>query len=420
MEKEGQKYVWEGAIPLQIHLHDSEVTTLPPPSPALILAPRIGYLPLLSSQLKPFFGGALPPGVDTIWFEYKGLPLKWYIPTGVLFDLLCAEPERPWSLTVHFRGYPGNILIPCDGEDSVKWSYINSLKEAAYIIHGSSKNVMNVSHPDQVELWRSVMNGKLEIYNRISSKLKLGILGDGFSAKPNPFFLKAQQSVNETEATAASKASRIPVRLYLWTVDEDFDDLEAAPSFDSWDQISYINRPVEINGEGKYFTLLDAVKSILPEFYPDSSNTIKAEIKKEEITEETTVESVETEFTSEWKSYLLTREFAKMHLHQQVNRCHKLLIFDFPFRKKLLKTRTVDCGAPNVGLTSVRSHSYSSLPYRDVLNNVHVLSSFDGLVCLASPLTEELALGNPLTHAFKKLQANSSSPRVTTLLQGRP
>lgn len=23
-----------------------------------------------------------------------------YIPTGVLFDLLCAEPERPWNLTV--------------------------------------------------------------------------------------------------------------------------------------------------------------------------------------------------------------------------------------------------------------------------------------------------------------------------------
>lgn len=294
MEK-GEKYVWEGAIPLQIHLHDSEVTTLPPPSPALILAPRIGYLPLLSSQLKPFFSGALPPGVDTIWFEYKGLPLKWYIPTGVLFDLLCAEPERPWNLTVHFRGYPGNILIPCDGEDSVKWSYINSLKEAAYIIHGSSKNVMNMSHPDQVELWRSVMNGKLEIYNRISSKLKLGILGDEFSAKLN---LKAQHSVNETEATAAPKASRIPVRLYLWTVDDDFDDLEAAPNFDSWDQISYINRPVEINGEGKYFTLLDAVKSILPEFYPDSSNTIKAAINKEEINEETTVESVETESTA--------------------------------------------------------------------------------------------------------------------------
>lgn len=33
---EAQKYVWEGAIPLQIHLHESEVTTLPRPPPALV------------------------------------------------------------------------------------------------------------------------------------------------------------------------------------------------------------------------------------------------------------------------------------------------------------------------------------------------------------------------------------------------
>ena len=32
-------------------------------------------------------------------------------------------------MQVHFRGYPGNILIPCDDEDTVKWSFINSLKE---------------------------------------------------------------------------------------------------------------------------------------------------------------------------------------------------------------------------------------------------------------------------------------------------
>lgn len=39
MEKEGTealKYVWKGAIPLQIHLHDSEVTTLPSPPPVLV------------------------------------------------------------------------------------------------------------------------------------------------------------------------------------------------------------------------------------------------------------------------------------------------------------------------------------------------------------------------------------------------
>lgn len=45
-------------------------------------------------------------------------------------------------------------------------------------------------------------------------------------------------------------SGRIPVRLYVWSIQEDFDNLEDAPSFDSWDKISYINRPAEIDGEG--------------------------------------------------------------------------------------------------------------------------------------------------------------------------
>lgn len=66
---------------------------------------------------------------------------------------------------------------------------------------------MNMSQPDQVELWRSVMNGKLDTYNRISSKLKLGIIEDDFSEKVNPS-LKAPHTVNETEATTTLKTSK--------------------------------------------------------------------------------------------------------------------------------------------------------------------------------------------------------------------
>ncbi|KAK4430479.1 Autophagy protein 5 [Sesamum alatum] len=270
---EAQQYVWGGAIPLQIHLHDSEVTTLPPPPPALILAPRIGYLPLLVPQIKPFFSSSLPPGVDTVWFEYRGLPLKWYIPTGVLFDLLCAEPERPWNLTIHFRGYPGNVLTPCEGEDSIKWSFIYALKEAAYIINGNCKNIMNMSQPDQAELWRSVLNGQLEVYLHVSSKLKIYIVGDDFSLKLNSSTSKSNQGVNDLDATGTTMTGRVPVRLYIRSIDEDIDDLEDAPTIGSWEKISYINRPVEVHSEGKCFTLNDALKALLPELFTEASST---------------------------------------------------------------------------------------------------------------------------------------------------
>ncbi|KZV22312.1 autophagy protein 5 [Dorcoceras hygrometricum] len=280
---EAQQYVWAGAIPLQIHLHDSEVTTLPPPTPALILASRLGYLPLLVPQIKPFFSSSLPPGVDTVWFDYKGLPLKWYIPTGVLFDLLCAEPERPWNITVHFRGYPGNLLIPCEGEESVKWSFINALKEAAYIINGNCKNIMNMSQSDQSELWLSVLNGQMEVYRGVSSKLKLDVAGDDFSLKLNSSSSKALQGIIDYNATAPTRTGRIPVRLYLRSIIEDIDDLEDSPIVDSWDKIAYINHPVEIYGN--CFTLHDAIKALLPEFFAEKTST-DANLRVEEVGEE--------------------------------------------------------------------------------------------------------------------------------------
>lgn len=36
--------------------------------------------------------------------------------------------------------------------------------QAAYIINGNCKNVMNMSQPDQLELWRSVYEGRLSNY----------------------------------------------------------------------------------------------------------------------------------------------------------------------------------------------------------------------------------------------------------------
>ena len=96
-----------------------------------VLAPRVGYLPLVISLVKPQFSSMLPHGLDTVWFDYNGFPLKWCdsntmhslavfqllhyidcflfyiyyvfcrcIPTGILSDLLCMELERLWNLTV--------------------------------------------------------------------------------------------------------------------------------------------------------------------------------------------------------------------------------------------------------------------------------------------------------------------------------
>ncbi|KAK1261844.1 Autophagy protein 5 [Acorus gramineus] len=201
-----------------------------------VLAPRVGYLPLLVPLIKPHFHGMLPPGVDTVWFDYNGLPLKWNIPTGVLFDLLCMEPERPWNLT------------------------------AVYIINGNSKTVMNMSQADHLELWRSIVKGNMESYLHVSSKLKLRTVGEDLKARGTSSSQPRQSG--ETDVGVPSRTGRIPVRLYIRNIGEVHDGLEDARAIVSWDEISYINRPVEFHKEeGKPFTLRSAIKSLLPEFF---------------------------------------------------------------------------------------------------------------------------------------------------------
>ncbi|KAL5208123.1 hypothetical protein ABZP36_032558 [Zizania latifolia] len=271
-DEEAARRVWGGAVPLQVHLHDADVTTLPPPPPFLTLGPRIGYLPLLVPIIKAHFSSTLPPGIDTVWFEYKGLPLKWYVPIGVLYDLLCADPERPWNLTVHFRGYPAEILTPCDGEDNVKWSYMNSLKEAAFIITGNSKNVMNMSQADQVALWQSVMKGNLDGYTNISTRLKLGPFEEDCLVRTSS--VEHQQGSDEPESPGSGKPCKVPVRLYVRGVQEDLHDLEESVPVRDWESISYMNRPFEIlKEEGRsYITLERALKTLIPEWFSSKTS----------------------------------------------------------------------------------------------------------------------------------------------------
>lgn len=45
----------------------------------------------------------------------------------------------------------------------------------------------------------------------------------------------------------------VPVRLYVYLLKVDIDDLENVPEVDSWDMVTYINRPVEIHKvKGKF------------------------------------------------------------------------------------------------------------------------------------------------------------------------
>ena len=78
-----------------------------------------------------------------------------HYPVGVLYDLY-GNQELPWQLVVHFQGFPSDQLLRCPNEDTVKWQFMNVLKEANYIKHGDTSRVNGLTVAESNDIWDGV------------------------------------------------------------------------------------------------------------------------------------------------------------------------------------------------------------------------------------------------------------------------
>ncbi|GAB1216425.1 autophagy protein 5 [Aspergillus terreus] len=132
------------------------------------------------------------------WFSFEGVPLKWHLPVGLLYDLYAgadpaskgsgpasddetAEFPLPWRLVVQFSDWPDEELVRLDADGMVMHdAFINSVKEADFMRNGTAKGIMTLSKEDSSGLWKSVQEGTL--YSLRS--YRPGLVIDGGSGPP--------------------------------------------------------------------------------------------------------------------------------------------------------------------------------------------------------------------------------------------
>jgi len=175
-----RRAAWAGRIPTMIMLARDELATIEEPHPCFLSLPRQSFLPFHVKTIIEHFKDHVPPCPDELWLEAAGAPLKWNIPIGVLFDCLRAaadEGHGPWALTAHFRSFPTSLLRGGGVVDTkaVTAHVLNTLKEAAYLQHGSAESVMSLSASDQRRLLKAVETGSYEDF--MASKLPVAQTG---------------------------------------------------------------------------------------------------------------------------------------------------------------------------------------------------------------------------------------------------
>ncbi|KAF0687617.1 Aste57867_20600 [Aphanomyces stellatus] len=169
------KRVWEGQVPVCFSIDASEITTLQVPRPYYAMIPRVSSLMTATENVINHFKDVAPPVLSSqlsryVWFEFKGTPLKWQLPFGVLYDML-GKNALPWEITVHFQGYPSQQLLPCDDMAAVEMHFMNSYKQSMFLLYGTTKWIMNMPQQKQGQLWEGVLKNDYPMFQSVHALL---------------------------------------------------------------------------------------------------------------------------------------------------------------------------------------------------------------------------------------------------------
>eukprot|EP00985_Skeletonema_marinoi_P027773 scaffold23347_cov157-Skeletonema_marinoi.AAC.1 len=244
------------------------------------------------------------------WFEDEesGLPLRWQLFVGVLYDLMkgrliannVGSPcnrfrNLPWKIRIHFTLYPTDQLLPLDitvpqqqhvsetGESMsttknsnasqqaqintlIGRMYRNSLKQALFLQYGSSKVAMSITKNNHENMWDAVVQSNYDAYHQVNADLQVGVMAAPINNK-----LSLTDDLTDTDEKHNKELPQlVPVRILL-------NDKPAIqkPTLPQKKNISeYLKqRPTEILQDdavmyvSPYTTLGDVLVSCLPDLF---------------------------------------------------------------------------------------------------------------------------------------------------------
>ncbi|KFD53668.1 hypothetical protein M514_05373, partial [Trichuris suis] len=166
-----RRQVWEGRVPVCFCAAPNEFTCIERPKNIYMLVPRNSYFPLVTGKVFKYIATFVePPFESEFWLEYNGIPLRWYYPVGLLFDLMKQGSSDLWQITVHVKDYPREELFACSSLQVVEAHFIQTVKQADQIKHRS--RVMNsIQKHGQKQLWNAMVTSRFDQFWEVNRLL---------------------------------------------------------------------------------------------------------------------------------------------------------------------------------------------------------------------------------------------------------
>ncbi len=270
-----------------------------------ILFPRLAYLPFLLPRLLNHFSEELIADSETIssdsgYFTFDGVPLKWHLPVGLLYDIYVlstqdvdqhdrerlATSDRngvPFRLEVHFSRATAStqrLHLIAPSPDVVHDSFINSVKEADFIRSGTAKPIMSLSAADSKLLWSSTQENDLPVFSRIYGGLlpantpwrniPLRIYLPSTTAVPTTAPEGTVTNENEAEQSK-DNAMRSPPQGQIRVIQSQIPPYISTSTGPTTSQLRSLS-----SGQGTSQTLGTALHSLLPSLFPSRRTPILA------------------------------------------------------------------------------------------------------------------------------------------------